>query len=402
MAREEIVGLVLPLIAVLFASVFLILWIRTRQGAHLLTYAFSYTMLACGFLTFHLFTDPTSVAATLMMHGCYSIGCMAMIAGFCRRSKRSFPLKAMAFAAVISMALLLMATATQADMNARLYVANMFYGLVYAVGAMALGGGAAKDPMRKVLTWIFAATSAQFFIRPTMSFVLAGIVTADDYRDSPYYAILVVTLAFFSLATALSLLGSFFYDQLSSDRAKAERDVLSGLFLRQPFEQRAIAMLERAKDAGVPVSMVVADIDLFKRVNDIWGHQAGDEAIAAFGRLIGGTVREGDLAGRIGGEEFCILVWNCTLDPSIGLADRIRRKFTAQEIAQLGADTRLTASFGVATWKIGEGYGKFFARADAALYRAKGEGRDCVRADGDTAEVEQQGQPVALARPAAA
>ena len=171
--------------------------------------------------------------------------------------------------------------------------------------------------------------------------------------------------------------------QTKAVREDAERDALTGLKMRGPFEAQAIAMLNRARDKDVPVSVIVADIDHFKRVNDIWGHQVGDTAIASFGDLLRSTIRDTDIAGRIGGEEFCILVWNCPEEPTLNLAERIRARFEQLPIEGISDDVRLTASFGVAQWVTDEGYGRLFARADAALYRAKEGGRNSTSADGD-------------------
>ncbi|HCO47614.1 MAG TPA: GGDEF domain-containing protein, partial [Erythrobacter sp.] len=83
--------------------------------------------------------------------------------------------------------------------------------------------------------------------------------------------------------------------------------------------------------------------------------QAGDKAIAQFGEIVRGTIRETDIAGRIGGEEFCILAWNCDEQAAVSLAERIRRKFAQAQIEGLPGDQRLTASFGVAGRGEGEG-----------------------------------------------
>ena len=137
-------------------------------------------------------------------------------------------------------------------------------------------------------------------------------------------------------------------------------------------------MLEDNHERNASVCMIIGDLDHFKRVNDIWGHQAGDEAISAFGKLVSQTVRATDLCGRIGGEEFCVLVCNCEQEAAVGMANRIRSKFAILELESLGPDIRLTASFGVSQWRPGEGYGKLFARADEALYQAKRSGRNRV------------------------
>nr|WP_269748058.1 GGDEF domain-containing protein [Altererythrobacter lutimaris] len=164
-------------------------------------------------------------------------------------------------------------------------------------------------------------------------------------------------------------------------REDSENDHLTGLKMRRAFEQSAMDMIDRGTRKNVPVSMIVADIDHFKQVNDIWGHQSGDRAIVAFGKLIQRMVRADDVCGRIGGEEFCIMIWNCELDPAERLAERVREAFAAMPHDGINSDVRLTASFGVATCRPQEGFGKLFARADAALYRAKEAGRNQVLAD---------------------
>ena len=182
------------------------------------------------------------------------------------------------------------------------------------------------------------------------------------------------------------LVGACLYDQIKAVREQADLDGLTKLRTRRAFEQGVVTLLERAKQECAPVSLVVADIDHFKAVNDVWGHQAGDKAIAQFGEIVRGTIRETDIAGRIGGEEFCILAWNCDEQAAVSLAERIRRKFAQAQIEGLPGDQRLTASFGVAGRGEGEGYGKLFARTDGALYAAWENGRNCIVRDGEAQE----------------
>ena len=179
------------------------------------------------------------------------------------------------------------------------------------------------------------------------------------------------------------LIGACVYDQVRTVKERAEMDLLTGLRTRRAFEKDVVGQIEKAKLEGIPVSLVVADIDHFKSVNDVWGHQVGDKAIAAFGHVIEDTIRDTDIAGRIGGEEFCILAWNCDGEAAVAMAERIRKRLGATQIEGMPDDHRLTASFGVAGRKEGEGYGKLFARTDAALYKAKQEGRNRTQADGD-------------------
>ena len=128
------------------------------------------------------------------------------------------------------------------------------------------------------------------------------------------------------------------------------------------------------------LSLLVGDIDHFKQVNDSWGHAAGDRVIATFGKLITTNVRGLDIAGRIGGEEFCILIWNCGEEGAVSLGNRLRAAFSKSKIAGVGDGENFTASFGVAQLHDGESYAQAFDRADKALYTAKRAGRDRVAA----------------------
>ncbi len=251
-----------------------------------------------------------------------------------------------------------------------------------------------REPVDRLLFWLFAITAAQFFVRPAATFILETSISATEYRDSAYYAVMVIAVAMFSLLIALTLLAATIIDQLDLERKTADTDLLTGLRSRRSFEQEALAMLARSKARNKPVALIVADLDHFKQVNDIWGHQVGDNAIAVFGQLVRSTIRETDLAGRVGGEEFCIAVWNCRGSAAARLAERIRLALTNAEIDGLPEDIHLTASFGVAAYDgDDDGYGRLFGLADAALYKAKHAGRNQVHYDGSE-ENELERKPV--------
>jgi diguanylate cyclase (GGDEF)-like protein len=197
-------------------------------------------------------------------------------------------------------------------------------------------------------------------------------------------------LALGSMVMGLALIAGCIKDQLNALHDDFARDMLSGLLSRHAFEARAKETIEAAQSENVPLSLIIGDIDHFKQVNDIWGHQVGDNAIEAFGALVLGTVRDTDVCGRVGGEEFCILVWNADSRVAASLADRLRIGMTAIDINGMSDNTHLTASFGAAGLNADDTYRKLFARADKALYRAKNAGRNAVEAD--------HGEPVTFTR----
>lgn len=374
---DTMMGLLNPAIAAIFAAIFSALWIRNRANRSVLVLGLSQSLLAIGFLVFHFTPDPNGIASTMFMHAVYCVAAGSICWAAAFRVGQKFAFTPVVAIGLVS-ALLMIAGSFGLDMNARFIAANTAYGLTFTLATQTLARAAERSLVDRIIIWLFAISAAQFFIRPQLAIILSGPMDAEAYRASDFYAYWMLMMGIVSLMVSLTLVAATVLDQLRSDRESAEIDPLSKLKVRRSFESAAMRMLNENLNRNVSACMIVADIDHFKRVNDIWGHQAGDEAIAAFGELIGSTVRGTDLCGRIGGEEFCILVYDCELGPAQALADRIRRKFETLEHAAIGEDIRLTASFGVSQWQPGEGYGKLFARADAALYRAKDAGRNEV------------------------
>ena len=165
----------------------------------------------------------------------------------------------------------------------------------------------------------------------------------------------------------------------STVQRQALVDTLTGLANRRLCEAALEKEIGRADRFGEPFSLVVGDIDDFKNVNDRYGHATGDEVLKEFAAALQETVREIDLAGRWGGEEFVIGLPGTDLAGGARLAERVRAAL-AQHTVKAPNDelVRVTASFGVAEFDGRGGLTELLAAADAALYRAKGGGKDRV------------------------
>lgn len=155
----------------------------------------------------------------------------------------------------------------------------------------------------------------------------------------------------------------------------ATTDPLTGASNRRRFDEALRTEVARSRRYGVPLSLVIFDIDYFKRVNDTLGHPVGDQALVRLAELISGNIRETDVFARLGGEEFAILAPNCDLSCARQFAEKLRGVVERHAFSGVG---RLTCSFGVAGYREGEGRDALVKRADEALYRAKGEGRNRV------------------------
>lgn len=162
-------------------------------------------------------------------------------------------------------------------------------------------------------------------------------------------------------------------------REQAIRDHLTGVHNRRHFVDVAEHELERARRQGAMLSLVMMDIDHFKSVNDAYGHPTGDMALKAVGALLSTTTRVQDLACRLGGEEFAVLLMGMGHEGAVERAERWRATLAATPIPADGTTLRLTASFGVATFPNQAGnLVELMKLADTRMYRAKSAGRDRV------------------------
>ena len=166
--------------------------------------------------------------------------------------------------------------------------------------------------------------------------------------------------------------------QLKQD---SSTDYLTGIANRRAFSDRSEAAATLAHKTGQPYGLILLDVDNFKVVNDTYGHDVGDQVLAAIGRTLREQLRGvADLAARLGGEEFAVLCFGELNEPSLRqLAERLRLRINAEHVPTQYGPVAVTCSFGVAMsfpedtdWK------KIYARADAALYDAKASGKDCV------------------------
>jgi diguanylate cyclase (GGDEF)-like protein len=156
-------------------------------------------------------------------------------------------------------------------------------------------------------------------------------------------------------------------------------DGLTGIANRRQCEDALSHEIARAQRLGTPLTLVLADLDDFKSINDDHGHPVGDDVLREFAAVLRSTVRESDLAGRWGGEEFLLLLPGTDVDGGAQLADRVRRALAERSfLGKDGAVFEVTCSFGVAQHAPDGDERELFADADRALYRAKRRGKNCV------------------------
>lgn len=197
-----------------------------------------------------------------------------------------------------------------------------------------------------------------------------------------------LTISVFVVGGLLPILGTIAFLLMCAERSQRELELaaridhLTGIYNRGAIESMAMRMIAATQRHGVPMSLMVVDIDHFKRINDELGHAAGDKALLATVQMMQGLVRNCDLLGRLGGEEFVVLMPDTDAVQASHAAERMRLAVESTPVTFFGTFRALTVSIGVSEYRAEDGdFSRLLQRADRALYSAKHNGRNRVLVD---------------------
>jgi diguanylate cyclase len=221
----------------------------------------------------------------------------------------------------------------------------------------------------------------------SLCLVIAGWMTQMD----PTLRRLWASAGLVGLASALGLAASV-KSQLQAQKklidsymSEARTDALTGLGNRRALNLELERRIAQRQRQAIAVSLLIVDVDHFKKFNDCHGHQAGDEMLRAVSRVLCASFRDMDLVTRYGGEEFAVVLPGITLSDASPVAERVRVAVADSSYRYRDADLAVTVSVGVAEAKSLDTADELVCRADAALYAAKKAGRNCSFAhDGET------------------
>lgn len=207
---------------------------------------------------------------------------------------------------------------------------------------------------------------------------------AEQATQRHYYALASIGLVLLLIAGAAGLSTARAQKRARAAnerlRISATTDELTGLANRRAFMSSLELEVARAKRSGSPLSVAVADVDFFKKINDRFGHAGGDEVLRVLARTARETMRTGDVVGRLGGEEFAILMPDTDVNEARVACERLRGVIAGRKVMLTdGKETEVTLSTGIALLVPGEDRDRLVSRADDALYRAKEGGRNQVR-----------------------
>jgi diguanylate cyclase (GGDEF)-like protein len=374
-AQASLLALIGPASLSVFAVAFLCLWLLDLKRRYLLIFVAA-TVSYCSGWFCEILGWASDPGINAMLSGMlYACSALCLAEGVMRRSKMTLGVALHLAVLITVFGGLYYFYYVSENLVARIYVHGISYGVLFLYLSTRLTVLRAGKPIDRVLYWVIVAFSLQFFVR--MIFIggvnLPG--TLQELATAPFWIATQITLAVFCCAVDITLMAAAVIDRIDDLQQDRDTDSLTGLLNRRGFEERAAAMIANAR--SFPTCVILADVDNFKLINDNFGHQTGDRVLQQVSSIFTGRPRGGDLTGRIGGEEFAIIVLNCDIHGGAALAERIRSRLALEAITELGIGA-VTASLGVAEIEAGETLWDAIDRADKMLYAAKHGGRNRV------------------------
>ncbi|WP_244386064.1 GGDEF domain-containing protein [Delftia lacustris] len=377
---DRLYVLIAPLSILLLGCTLAVCWLVQRRQRYLLWIAGGYALVS-------LALAWQSIAPREQLHhwAVYT-GAMYLFGTWCfarcmagRYGVSAHPVLGLLIGAVV-LAALYYYSRIQVDLWVRVHWLNTGLGLLQLLPAPAmLRRRPPQDWLERMLYWSYVVFAGYTAARPLLVLAL-GSTDLNEIARSTYWLVTLVSTLSFALLFTLMLLACTVRDVFTALRQERNHDSLTNLLNRRAFQEAA--ELRLADSHMAPVSVLIGDIDHFKRINDSWGHDCGDRVLQAVARTLQQHVRSDDLVSRFGGEEFVLLLMRTTPEEAERVAERIRAQLSADGYV-LAAGQRITISFGIAPVAANTALTDALTRADALLYSAKQAGRDRVHVAAD-------------------
>lgn len=386
MSAEFFIMLLNPGIGALLSGAFGLLWLSQRGKTYILYAAAGYGLNAAGFffqdIIFQYLLDPLPGSAERILTNLMFLfsGWLLAAAVLGRYGRRPhYPILAIT-AAATTLALVWFLL-IQPSVVGRILSMNAALGVVTLMIVVKLFPVRKKHMIDRLIFAVAILSVANYVARPLIILALAGgFGTGANFQHSLYWTTVQFTQPLIAIALALTLMVAIAIDLIEQLRQEARTDKLSGLLNRGGFEAAATAALRRSQTGkGLPVCLIIADLDHFKQINDTFGHSVGDAVIGLFGRHVAAMCGEEMVAGRIGGEEFAVLLPGHEIQAARLFAESLRACPWDYWSGMLPPKVAPSVSIGVCAAWPGADLHALMNQADEALYDAKNGGRDQVR-----------------------
>ncbi len=376
MNQAAAIGFSIPAIAGCMCAIFLSFWYYNRKDRAALVFALAFSMCAIGFTLNHYVLAKDTIANAALNNACYAFGITMLVHGACSAFERRTPWGMLSSLGIISVICAVAIQAMSGDLGARILILNLIHGTMLAVGTFCLWGIQRQSWAGSAVLAAYTLCVVNFTVISTAT-VYGQLITPDTFFASAYWLAMTMLSTLSVIAVGGALVSVCAMQRLQAVREDADHDFLTGLKTRRAFEE-AVQHYCDGRSGSTAASLIIIDLDHFKAVNDHLGHAAGDEVIRCFGKFLTSQIRRADVAGRVGGEEFCLLLPGTGTSGARRLAARLRESMKTLEVSVLPSGQTITASFGIAEFGRVTAFSDVYSTADGALYAAKARGRDRI------------------------
>lgn len=370
--------LVGPAVTLFFALCFAWLWRNHGRQRCVMFFGLAFLLFSGTAILQILRVLPQWGVSTVLAGILYASSAWLLANGCaCRAGRRNFPPALyVGLLAVLGVALYALHY-VYPQASAQGFVLNASCGIALSLALFRMDALRNGPHINRMLYWVYSAFALGFFVRAgfAVNGPLGGHAAGLD--DAVYELAVNLSMMFFIVALAVLMMIAIFNERIEELRRDRDRDVLTSILNRRGFFNYAQGALKR-RGSLPSASLLILDLDYFKSINDLYGHAVGDAALVEVGQVIQRTVRHSDIAGRIGGEEFAILLPDTDIAGARELAERLRVSLMKAHFPGLPKTHTVTASIGVVTGKLSDTLDTLLDRADGLLYEAKKVGRNRI------------------------
>lgn len=385
LTSTQILTLGSPAVSILFSIGFVLVWIYGRRRHHYLLYISASFFTYAAAATSQILHVPADYGVNaLVSGGLFMCSLILLVRGVAQRYRAPFDPAIYILQFIATLGALAYFYYVERDLISRIYILNFSVAGMALLSVFRIRSACRGALIDRTFFWVYLLFGLSFFPRTILS--ASKTVTGDvpAFVASPFWLALQLSLLLFAVMLALVLLAAAMLEIISALEHERNIDGLTQLHNRRSFEERSLREISHLRNE--PISLVLCDIDHFKTINDYYGHLAGDMVLVECGALLRQCIRTHDIAGRLGGEEFVVLMPNTNLQGAQAWADRVRTILAKTRFPSLPDHHSITASFGVATRLPNESLEDLIRRADVMLYAAKDDGRNRVVVDEQDAE----------------
>lgn len=379
-----------PVIAGLFFLTFYSIWRRQRERRYILAWSLVYMAASVSWGVEFLRIFFGDMWVSWAANAIFPAVTLFTARGVCLRYRGSSPDRALLLIYGMSVAVSSYFSLVHVDIFWRGTSISSGMAVMLAIGLIAVLRRSPRDHIDLGIAFALGLVATLMVSRSVMSILVENTPTADEAMPASFWVVSMKLIALLSWMTfAILFLMRIALDLMEELAEQSRTDVLSGAFNRRGFFERAVPLMEQAS-ATLPAAVLICDIDHFKKINDVYGHSVGDAVIKGLGKVLREVTGEAGIVGRIGGEEFAVLLPRADMRSAKLFAETIRTAFSHNHYEGLPSSHQPTVSIGIAESQGSKNLDAVLERADAALYRAKRGGRDRVELSVALAACEQK------------